>query len=157
MRASALMQGATQGIPHMEVSKSPTKDFVSVDTVHDTNDIQIMGVSSNVQKNTLNQPPNINTARELQVAFTNLQGPVSSLIATNSNRASKTLALLSMDNNELNLSDGTGTKERSNLGVPFTQSAPNSDGEHDDDLWEGVRTRKSIRQLAMGKRNTRQG
>lgn len=43
------------------------------------------------------------------------------------------LALIRVEEEVTCLSDGAGTKDESNMGVQFKNSAPNSDGENDSD------------------------
>lgn len=66
------------------------------------------------------------------------------------------LSLISNDDKTC-YSDGTGTRDKSNLGVQFTHSAPNSDMERDPDPEAGVPKRRSKRIKPVGRKNTRTG
>lgn len=65
------------------------------------------------------------------------------------------LALIRVEEEVTCLSDGAGTKDESNMGVQFKNSAPNSDGENDSDWGEVTQKRKSKRTKGPARRSTR--
>lgn len=90
---------------------------------------------------------------QLQQAFENLQQR--GLDASNRKQV-EDLAIDSNENESCH-SDGTSTKDKSNLGVPFKHSAPNSDLEQDPKSMAGLQKRRSKRIKPIGRKSTRTG
>lgn len=99
----------------------------------------------------------LGTEDALHMAYENLQH-----LNRSNNKVEKqkyqidSLAIVPMENESMCLSDGTGTKDITNLGVPFTQSAPNSDGEQELEN-HGHRTRKVKKGATRIRKSTRTG
>lgn len=92
----------------------------------------------------------LDTEDELQEAFSNLQrSKEPSPQAVMDTRDIQLLAIV-----DEYLSDGAGTRDKSNIGVQFT-SAPNSEGEGDGEDEAGKRIRKNKKHGAAIRRSTR--
>lgn len=94
----------------------------------------------------------LQTEEELHDAFENLQRSKDSTpkVAPESG-AEKLMATATMEDY---MSDGAGTKDKSNMGIQF-QSAPNSEGEGDELEIVGVRTRTNKKIGGVMRRSTR--
>lgn len=135
------------------------------DTVHEQNnmghvELSIAPTETEVQVGNDSQPVAVNNKfaaldpeKELQQAFYNLENINNSKFK--SEGTCMELVVENEDNNTTCLSDGSGSKDRPNMGVRFVQSAPNSDEDHTTDLEGGTRRRKSKKSVGATRRSTR--